>query len=100
MYNRQQRRKIEKNLGLTKEYSKKSEKEKSEIRHERIEKGKQIHAKNTQEIRDRQAEADALRFQQRINSLLKLNYTIEEATKIAEIEYEEEMQETLRKKTR
>jgi hypothetical protein len=69
MYNRQQRRKIEKNLGLTKEYSKKSEKEKSEIRHERIEKGKQIHAKNTQEIRDRQAEADALRFQQRINSL-------------------------------
>jgi hypothetical protein len=100
MYNRQQRRKIEKELGILKDYSKKTEKEKAEIRRARIAKGNQLHTKNTQELEEKQAERETLRFQERITTLRKANYSIEEATKIAETEYEEMEQAAMRKKVR
>jgi len=100
MYNRQQRRKIEKELGILKDYSKKSEKEKAEIRRTRIAKGNQLHTKNTQELEEKQAERETLRFQERIATLTRAKYSIEEATKIAEAEYEESERAAMRKKVR
>jgi hypothetical protein len=100
MYNRQQRRKIEKELGILKDYSKKTEKEKAEIRRVRIAKGNQLHTKNTQELEEKQAERESLRFQERITTLRKAKYSIEDATKIAEAEYEEAEQAAMRKKVR
>lgn len=100
MYNRQQRRKIEKELGILKDYSKKTEKEKAEIRRVRIAKGNQLHTKNTQELEEKQAERESLRFQERITTLRKAKYSIEDATKIAEAEYEKAEQAAMRKKVR
>lgn len=67
MYNRKQRRELEKSSGLLKEYQKMSHEDKAKIRERRRLAGQQIHLQNVQEAenaaREREAESEAKLFQ-------------------------------------
>jgi hypothetical protein len=82
MYNRKQRRELEKASGLFEQYQKASSKEKSEIRERRRLAGHQIHLHNVQEAenasRERAAELEA----QQLRSMIEKGTSEEEAKRI------------------
>jgi len=59
MYNHKQRREMEKNLGLLKEYKSMSEAQKAEVRKKKREAGEQIHLRNLQESEHARLQAEA-----------------------------------------
>ena len=88
MYNRKQRREMEKNLGLMKEYAKMSPEKKAEVRKRRMETGKQIHLQNVQAREQYEQEQEVARYQKRIEFCQEVyKITAEEATKRVDDEY-------------
>lgn len=88
MYNRKQRREIEKKTGLMKEYQNMSEAKKAEVRQRRMAVGKQIHLQNVQAREQYEQEQEALRYQKRIEYIQELyGITGEEATVKVDEEY-------------
>jgi hypothetical protein len=88
MYNRKQRREMEKNLGLMKEYAMMSPEKKAEVRKRRMETGKQIHLQNVQAREQYEQEQEILRYQKRIEFCQEVyKETAEEATKRVDEEY-------------
>ena len=79
MYNHKQRRDMEKNLGLLKEYQGMSEKDKAEIRKKKMDAGKQIHLRNTQESENARIQAEATREAEILQNLIAGGKTYEEA---------------------
>ena len=79
MYNHKQRREMEKNLGLLKEYRNMSESEKAEIRKKKREAGAQIHLRNLQESENARIQAEADRDAAVMQNLMAQGKTYEEA---------------------
>lgn len=91
MYNRKQRREIEKKTGLMKEYQNMSDAKKAEVRQRRMAVGKQIHLQNVQAREQYEQEQEALRYANRIQHVQELlNITAEEATARVDEEYRKE----------
>jgi hypothetical protein len=101
MYNRKQRREIEKKTGLIKEYQKMSDKQKAEVRQRRMAVGKQIHLQNVQAREQYEQEQEALRYAKRIQFTQEhLNITPEEATARVDEEYRKENERREKKMAR
>lgn len=100
MYNRKQRREMEKKLGLMKEYAKMSDAQKAEVRKRRMETGKQIHLQNVQAREQYEQEQETKRYQQRIAFYQSLGKTDEEATAAVDAEYERDNQKFEKKMLR
>ncbi len=82
MYNRKQRREIEKNMGLLSTFSKLSQKQKFEISHRKIEAGKQIHLKNIQELENQRINQEADAYAKQLQRWMESGKTQEEAEAI------------------
>lgn len=82
MYNHKQRREMEKNLGLLKEYRIMSESEKAEIRKKKREAGNQIHLRNLQEAENARIQAEAEREAKIMQNLISEGKTHEEAEEV------------------
>ena len=101
MYNRKQRREIEKKTGLMKEYQNMSESKKAEVRQRRMAVGKQIHLQNVQAREQYEQEREALRYANKIQHVQELlNITAEEATARVDEEYRLENEKWEKKMTR
>jgi hypothetical protein len=100
MYNRQQRRQMEKSMGLMKSYAQMSETQKAEVRKRRAETGKQIHLQNQQAREQYEMEFETEQHQKRINMWVKLGLSPEEATTKADEEYERDMQKWEKRRAR
>ena len=84
MYNRKQRRLIEKELGLFKKMKTATPEQKKEIQKRKREMGRQIHIRNTQEAQHALETARAENSAKLIQSLIEKGKTPEEAEKIAQ----------------
>lgn len=82
MYNHKQRREMEKNLGLLKEYQSMSESSKAEIRKKKREAGNQIHLRNLQEAENARVQAEADRDASIMQKLIEEGKTHEEAEEV------------------
>lgn len=102
MYNRKQRRKIEKELGLLKEFKKLSPEGKADVQKRKREMGNQIHLKNTQERIHNLEIASAEREAKMIQSLIESGKSEEEVMKMIEnnrrAQEKREMKRTAKKK--
>lgn len=102
MYNRKQRRKIEKDLGLLKEFKKLSPEAKKEVQKRKREMGNQIHLKNVQERNHNLEMADAEREAKILQSLIASGMTEEEAMRVLEknrqVQEKREMKREAKKK--
>lgn len=87
-YNHKQRRELEKNLGLFKEYKKMSEAEKAEVRRKKRLAGEQIHLRNVQEIENRRIQQEAEIYAKQIQNWIESGKTPEEAEAIVKKNYE------------
>lgn len=77
--NRQQRRKLEKQLGLAKQYQTSSASEKAEIRARKREMGEKIHQQNLEKTYNDQVAAAELRQTKFIQRMIEEGKTSEEA---------------------
>lgn len=77
--NRKDRRKAEKEMGLLKKNANKSWKERQEIYKRKQEIGKRIHQENLERIYNQQIEQDHLNYQKKLNNLIELGHSIEDA---------------------
>jgi hypothetical protein len=84
MYNRKQRRKIEKELGLLKEFKKLSPTAKREVQKRKRDAGIQIHLKNVQETNHNLEMANAEKEAKMIQSLIESGRTEEEVMRMIE----------------
>jgi len=83
MYNRKQRREMEKQLGLFKEFNKMSESQKAEIRSRKNATGQQIHLQNIQELENQKMQAESDSYARVVQGLMNSGKTLEEAEEIA-----------------
>jgi hypothetical protein len=90
MYNRKQRREMEKQLGLFKELKKMSESQKAEIRNRKNATGQQIHLQNIQELENQKVQAEADSYARVVQGLMNSGKTLEEAEEIAKKNIEHE----------
>jgi|688.fasta_scaffold895967_2 hypothetical protein len=90
MYNRKQRREMEKQLGLFKELKKMSESQKTEIRNRKNATGQQIHLQNIQELENQKVQAEADSYARVVQGLIDSGKTLEEAEEIAKRNIENE----------
>jgi len=88
MYNRKERREMEKKLGLHKKYQDMSESNKAEVRKKKRETGDQIHLQNLQENENRISQAESTVYAQQIQNWMKDGKTAEEAEAIVKANYE------------
>lgn len=88
MYNHRQRREMEKQLGLYKEFSKMSSKEKGEIRRRKTEVGKEIHLRNLQEWENQRIKQESEAYAKQIQGFISSGKTPEEAEAIIKKNYE------------
>jgi len=79
--NRQQRRLLEKQLGLMKKYQKATNSEKAEIRERRREMGEKLHLQNLENVYNAQQAADEKRQMDFIQNMVAQGFTAEEAKK-------------------
>ena len=86
-YNRRQRREIEKNLGLHKEYQKMTDTEKAEVRKKKRQVGEQIHLQNVQEIENRRLQEEANNYAKQVQSWIDGGKTPEQAEEIVKSNY-------------
>ena len=101
MYNRKQRREIEKKTGLLKEYQNMSDEKKAEVRRRRMAVGKQIHLQNVQAREQYELEQESLRYAKRIENIQNLlGTTSEEATARVDEEYRKENEKREKKAAR
>ncbi|NBO21783.1 hypothetical protein EBU94_00360 [bacterium] len=84
MHNRRQRRKLEKELGLLKEFKKLSDAGKKEIQKRKRDAGIQIHLKNVQEANHNLEMANAEREAKFIQSLIESGKSEEEVMRMIE----------------
>jgi hypothetical protein len=84
MYNRKQRRELEKSAGLQKIYQNMSEADKAELRKRRAASGKQIHLQNVQAREQYEIEQETLRYTRMIERYQSDGMTDEEATAAAD----------------
>ncbi len=84
MYNRKQRRELEKKVGLLKTYQNMSEKDKAELRKRRAASGQQIHLQNQQAREQYEIEQEALRYQKMLVRFQEEGLSDEDATKAAD----------------
>jgi hypothetical protein len=84
MYNRKQRRELEKKVGLLKTYQNMSEKDKAELRKRRAASGKQIHLQNQQAREQYEMEQEVLRYQRMLVRFQDEGMSDEDATKAAD----------------
>ena len=82
MYNRRQRREMEKKMGLLDTFSKLTPKEKAEISRRKAEAGKQIHLKNIQELENQRIQQEAESYAKQLQSWIASGKTAEEAEAI------------------
>ena len=83
MYNRKQRREMEKNLGLFKELHKMTESQKAEVRARKQATGVQIHLQNVQELENQKIQAEADSYGRVVQGLIDTGKTLDEAEEIA-----------------
>jgi hypothetical protein len=97
MYNRKQRRDMEKRVGLYRQYSQMSETQKAEVRRKRIMAGKQIHLNNVQKVEEALDNARSERFAKALQNLIAsgIEESAAEAMLVRNIELEEERAEKL-----
>ena len=84
MYNRKQRRELEKKTGLLKMYQNMSETDKAELRKRRAASGKQIHLQNVQAREQYEIEQETLRYTKSIERFQSEGMNDEEATAAAD----------------
>lgn len=84
MYNRKQRRELEKKTGLLKIYQNMSEADKVELRKRRAATGKQIHLQNVQAREQYEIEYETLRYTKNIERFQQEGMSDEEATAAAD----------------
>lgn len=84
MYNRRQRRELEKKSGLLKMYQNMSEADKAELRKRRAASGKQIHLQNVQAREQYEIEQETLRYTKMIERFQSEGMNDEEATAAAD----------------
>lgn len=84
MYNRKQRRELEKKAGLLKIYQNMSEADKADLRKRRAASGKQIHLQNVQAREQYEIEQETLRYTKMIERFQTEGMTDEEATAAAD----------------
>ena len=84
MYNRKQRRELEKKVGLLKTYQNMSEKDKAELRKRRAASGKQIQLQNQQAREQYEIEFETLRYQKMLVRFQDEGMSDEDATKAAD----------------
>ena len=82
MYNHKQRRDIEKNLGLLKEYKNMTGAQKAEVRKKKRAAGEQIHLKNVQELENQKIQSAADTYASQIQGFMDSGKTYEEAEAI------------------
>ena len=80
MYNRRQRRELEKKVGLQKTYTDMNAEQKAEVRKRRMETGKQIHLQNVQAREQYEQAFEAEQYQKKIAFYQETGMTVEEAT--------------------
>ena len=97
MYNRKQRRDMEKKLGLYTQYQQMSETKKAEVRKKRIAAGKQIHLNNMQTVEDQRENNRSERFAKALQNLIAsgMEESVAESLLIKNIELEEQREEKL-----
>lgn len=94
MYNRKQRRKIEKELGLLKQFKKMSPAEKKEIQKRKREMGREIHLRNQQERYNSQENFAAETSAKILQNLIESGKSQEVAEKmVAKMQLEKEERE-------
>lgn len=98
MYNRKQRRELEKKSGLLKMYQNMSEADKAELRKRRAASGKQIHLQNVQAREQYEIEQETLRYTKMIERFQSEGMSDEEATAAADAQLKIE-QDRWEKKT-
>lgn len=79
MYNHKQRREMEKNLGLLKEYKNMSAEQKAAVRKKKREAGEQIHLRNLQESENSRLQAEAEAEARTLQGMIIKGYTPEQA---------------------
>lgn len=88
MYNRKQRRDIERKTGLMKEYANMPEAKKAEVRSRRMAVGKHIHLQNVQAREQYEQEQETQKYSKRIEFIQELyKISAEEATVKVDEEY-------------
>ena len=87
MYNRQQRRQMEKNLGLLKAQERMSDKQLTEIKERRRATGKQIYLQTVQSREQYLQEFETKQYSQRVDFWLKQGHDQEQATAQVDEEY-------------
>jgi len=87
MYNRQQRRQMEKNLGLLKAQERMSDKQLTEIKERRRATGKQIYLQTVQSREQYLQEFETKQYSQRVDFWLKQGLDQEQATAQVDEEY-------------
>jgi hypothetical protein len=87
MYNRKQRRDMERQLGLFKSFKKMPKSQQEEIRKRRAETGKQIHLQNQQAREQYEMEFENEQYQKRISFWERMGLTRDDATKKTDEEY-------------
>ena len=90
MYNRKQRREMEKQLGLFKQFNQMTEAQKAEIRARKQASGHQIHLKNIQELENQKVQTEADNYAKVVQSLMDTGKTYVEAEEIAKRNIENE----------
>jgi len=84
MYNRKQRRELEKRIGLFKEIKTMSESAKADLKTRKQEAGKQIFIKNVEDSTNRLMDAEAERYSKKIAELVESGLENSEAEKVIE----------------
>jgi hypothetical protein len=82
MYNHKQRREMEKNIGLLKEYKNMSEAQKAEVRKKKRAAGEQIHLRNLQESENARLQAEAELEAENLRGMIERGYTQEHAEEV------------------
>ena len=100
MYNRKQRRELEKKAGLLKIYQNMSETDKADLRKRRAASGKQIHLQNVQAREQYEIEQETLRYTKMIERFQSEGMTDEEATAAADAQLKIEQDRLDKKNTK
>jgi hypothetical protein len=81
MYNpgRKDRRRMEKTVGLTKEYRKMNERKRAEVRQRKQAAGREIHLRNVQEYENRLIQQDSERYARILQNMIAAGYTEDQA---------------------
>lgn len=82
MYNHKQRRDMEKNLGLLKEYKNMTEAQKAEVRKKKRAAGEQIHLRNLQESENARLQAEAELEAENLRGMIERGCTQEHAEEV------------------